>query len=229
MEKNIVISSLNNLAAILHDNYLYEFIINDSTYQVGNIYIGTASKGLFIKDGDNWTEYKASNSGLPHDKITALALDGQEGLWVGTSNGKLAYFYNGTWTNYNSSNSPLQSHMISDIETSPNGTGNIWIGTYGGGLYGRLSTGSWVISGSTNKSNTSKRCALAISCSSLHLLCCDSLRSSSHLLEVLQQENCNTSTIKSCQELIARTSLIFITELVAQNATTYKMYVRNRK
>ena len=44
MEKNIVISSLNNLAAILHDNYLYEFIINDSTYQVGNIYIGTIAR-----------------------------------------------------------------------------------------------------------------------------------------------------------------------------------------
>nr|YP_010338627.1 ribonuclease E [Rhodaphanes brevistipitata]UNJ18577.1 ribonuclease E [Rhodaphanes brevistipitata] len=44
MEKNIIVSSLSNLAAILHDGYLYEFIINDPIYQLGNIYIGTVTK-----------------------------------------------------------------------------------------------------------------------------------------------------------------------------------------
>ena len=44
MEKNIIISSLNNLAVVLHDGYLYEFIINDPTYQVGNIYMGSVAR-----------------------------------------------------------------------------------------------------------------------------------------------------------------------------------------
>lgn len=44
MEKSIVISSLNNLAAILHNEYLYELIVNDHNYQLGNIYMGTVNK-----------------------------------------------------------------------------------------------------------------------------------------------------------------------------------------
>nr|YP_010336470.1 ribonuclease E [Goniotrichopsis reniformis]UNJ14876.1 ribonuclease E [Goniotrichopsis reniformis] len=54
MEKHIIISSLHNLAAILHDGYLYRFIINDPTYQLGNVYLGTiervfpAMKALFV-------------------------------------------------------------------------------------------------------------------------------------------------------------------------------------
>nr|YP_009296820.1 ribonuclease E [Bangiopsis subsimplex]AOM66163.1 ribonuclease E [Bangiopsis subsimplex]ARO90477.1 ribonuclease E [Bangiopsis subsimplex] len=44
MEKNIIISSLNNLAAILHDGYLHELILSDCTYQLGNIYLGSVNK-----------------------------------------------------------------------------------------------------------------------------------------------------------------------------------------
>lgn len=44
MEKHIIISSLNNLAAILHNGCLYKFVVNDHTYQLGNIYFGSIAR-----------------------------------------------------------------------------------------------------------------------------------------------------------------------------------------
>nr|YP_010336666.1 ribonuclease E [Rhodospora sordida]UNJ15072.1 ribonuclease E [Rhodospora sordida] len=44
MEKHIIISSVNNLAAILHEGYLYEFIMNNPLHQLGNIYIGKVAR-----------------------------------------------------------------------------------------------------------------------------------------------------------------------------------------
>nr|YP_010336271.1 ribonuclease E [Chroodactylon ornatum]UNJ14677.1 ribonuclease E [Chroodactylon ornatum] len=44
MEKYIVISSFHNLAALLHDGYLYELIINNSGYHLGSIYLGSVAR-----------------------------------------------------------------------------------------------------------------------------------------------------------------------------------------
>lgn len=44
MEKYIIISSLNNLTAILQDGCLNQFTIQSTTYQLGNIYLGSVSR-----------------------------------------------------------------------------------------------------------------------------------------------------------------------------------------
>lgn len=59
MVKKIVISSFNNIAAILHNNRIQEFIIINHGYQVNDIYIGIVQKifssinAAFIKLGHN--------------------------------------------------------------------------------------------------------------------------------------------------------------------------------
>jgi ligand-binding sensor domain-containing protein len=43
-------------------------------------------------DGVNWTVYNTSNSGLPNNRIWAIAIDGQGNKWIGTYGGGLAKF-----------------------------------------------------------------------------------------------------------------------------------------
>ncbi|CUU08034.1 Por secretion system C-terminal sorting domain-containing protein, partial [Candidatus Thermokryptus mobilis] len=76
-----------------------------------------------------WTIYNASNSGLPSNYINAIAIDGQDNLWIGTEEG-LAKFDGVNWTVYNSSNSGLPSKYVNAIAFDKEG--NKWIGTNNG-------------------------------------------------------------------------------------------------
>jgi len=50
--------------------------------------------GLASFDGTNWTVYDTSNSGLPHEHVYSIAIDGNGNKWIGT-NGGLAVFNEG--------------------------------------------------------------------------------------------------------------------------------------
>ena len=62
------------------------------------MWVGTSGGGVGVFDGAGWLLYTTAN-GLPGDNITALLDDGQDEVWVGTSNG-LAAFDDSTWTSY---------------------------------------------------------------------------------------------------------------------------------
>jgi ligand-binding sensor domain-containing protein len=66
---------------------------------------------------------------MPDDEVLALAIDGGD-IWIGTWG--LMKFDGTNWTEYNESNSPLPYNRIYSLAVD--GSGNIWIGTYGGGL-----------------------------------------------------------------------------------------------
>jgi ligand-binding sensor domain-containing protein len=57
--------------------------------------------GLAKFDGVNWTVYNTSNSGLPDNDVTAIAIDGGGNKWIGTYGGGLAKFDGVNWTVYN--------------------------------------------------------------------------------------------------------------------------------
>ncbi|MHC4146658.1 MAG: two-component regulator propeller domain-containing protein, partial [Planctomycetota bacterium] len=63
-----------------------------------------------------WTVYNTTNSGLPYNGVTALAIDEQGNAWVGTgrwwaqAGGGLAKFDGTNWTVYNTSNSQLPNN-----------------------------------------------------------------------------------------------------------------------
>ncbi len=83
-----------------------------------------------------WTVYDTSNSGLPYNGVTGLALDTQGNLWVGTgkwyawAGGGLAKFDGENWTVYNTANSGLPNNDHTGLAIDPQG--NIWCGTEGG-------------------------------------------------------------------------------------------------
>jgi len=83
-----------------------------------------------------WTVYNTVNSGLPYNGVTALAIDAQGTVWVGTgrwyafAGGGLAKFDGENWTVYNTSNSELPNN--DHISLSIDAQGNIWSGTESG-------------------------------------------------------------------------------------------------
>ena len=64
----------------------------------------TYGYGLAEFDGANWTSYSTSNSGLPCDIVNAIAIDGNENIWIGTGVyanwGGVSEFDGTNWTTY---------------------------------------------------------------------------------------------------------------------------------
>jgi hypothetical protein len=85
-----------------------------------NMWFGT-NKGVSVFDGENWTTYDTSNSGLAHNRVNAIATDSEGNVWFGTYCG-LSKFDGTSWTTYDSL---LQ--YVSAIATGQEG--NIWVGT----------------------------------------------------------------------------------------------------
>jgi len=75
--------------------------------------------------------YDTSNSGLPSNWVSSLAIDEQGNLWIGTGGG-LAKFDGETWTAYDTSNSGLPDNWIWSLAIDRQG--NIWISTHMRGL-----------------------------------------------------------------------------------------------
>ena len=47
--------------------------------------------GLVKFDGNNWKVFTESNSGLPYDRITTIAIDKSGNKWIGTFNDSGGY------------------------------------------------------------------------------------------------------------------------------------------
>ena len=69
-----------------------------------------------------WTLYNASNSGLPTDRVYAIARDLDGSHWIGTGyDGGLVHFDGDIWTVYNSCISGLPGNIGITIKIDPNG------------------------------------------------------------------------------------------------------------
>ena len=83
-----------------------------------------------------WTVYNTANSGLPYNGVTALAIDAQGIIWVGTGRwyafvgGGLAKFDGENWTVYNTANSRLPNNDHTGLAVDDQG--NVWCGTESG-------------------------------------------------------------------------------------------------
>ena len=106
----------------------------------GNIWLGLWGVGILKYDGNSWTNYNASNSGLPDNNISYIKVEQSGKLWVAMYGGGIATFAGGNWAVFNSSNSGLTTDLITTIEFET--TSMIkWIGT-GVGLY-RYDGNNW--------------------------------------------------------------------------------------
>ena len=91
----------------------------------GTYWIGGNYKGLLKFDGNTFTYFDTSNSGIASNKIRALAIDKDDNLWIGTRDNGVSKFDGNSWTNYNTINSPLSSNIINSIAIGTDD--KIWI------------------------------------------------------------------------------------------------------
>jgi len=91
----------------------------------GFIWIGTQD-GLHRFDGSRFEVFSTENSSLPGSFISALCLDGNGRLWVGTLHGGLALYQGGeTFRSFSANESPLYENSI--LSLFPRRAGGIWV------------------------------------------------------------------------------------------------------
>jgi len=103
----------------------------------GRVWAATTGSGLNMWDGNKWTNYRVSNSGIPQNDISHLfeAPDGT--FWMGctfaTEPGGLLVSYNGKeWTIYDPETTGYSGSMA--LSLAMDSGGRLWIGTATQGL-----------------------------------------------------------------------------------------------
>lgn len=101
-------------------------IYNCTFDKQGNAWLGT-SNGLGKFDGKRWSIFNTTNSGLPNDTVTSVAVDDYDVVWVGTLSGGLAEFDGKAWRVFNRKNSGMITitNQIKAIVVSK--TNTVWI------------------------------------------------------------------------------------------------------
>jgi len=74
----------------------------------------------------SWEVFNEANSPLPNNTVRCLAVDNDNGLWVGTDHG-LAHLNNGVWEIFNTTNSTIGDDYIRALAVDSSNA--IWIGT----------------------------------------------------------------------------------------------------
>jgi ligand-binding sensor domain-containing protein len=117
----------------------------------GNVWLAMRYGGLMKYNGEEWTQFNPTNSGLPSYLLQDLAIETQGRLWIGTQYDGVAAFSGTDWTIFNTLNTPLPSDNIYCVSTDAQN--RVWIGCYGnpdiGGLASYDGT-NWTVFTSTN-------------------------------------------------------------------------------
>jgi hypothetical protein len=95
------------------------------------------------EDRPGWTRYTTSNSPLPNDTITAMTMDTDGSLWIGTMNG-LAKFDGKNWEVFremNNGDSILSGNIIWSLAVDSSNV--IWVGTAFG--ISRRAANNWTV------------------------------------------------------------------------------------
>ncbi|HTA61687.1 MAG TPA: T9SS type A sorting domain-containing protein [Bacteroidia bacterium] len=91
------------------------------------------NKGLKYYNGSSWTSYDITNSAIPSNHLTQLAMQNDSIIWIGTCDKGLVKFNLHTWYTYNMSNmSSFVSNTISALTVDK--LHNVWVATIGSKL-----------------------------------------------------------------------------------------------
>lgn len=105
----------NNLTKVRIDKY-------------DNKWVGSAGNGLIKFDGNVFTVYNISNSGIPGNRVNDIFISDNI-IWVGTDHG-IGRFDGSVWKAYNLSNSQIPDEYITSLTIDH--YNNLWAGTQTG-------------------------------------------------------------------------------------------------
>ena len=106
----------------------------------GRRWVGTWGEGIRVLDGDEWTSYGVVD-GLPNGFVWAFYEDASGKIWVATKHGVGVYESESGWTAYTTENSDLAMDETRAFLQAA--SGDMWIGTYGGGVSVLQQDGEW--------------------------------------------------------------------------------------
>lgn len=88
--------------------------------------------GLARFDEASWQVFDTSNSGLPGNFLTHVAVAPDNRVWVATLGAGIAVFDGQQWDVFDSGNSPLPDNDVYALAAEPSGV--LWVGMYTAGL-----------------------------------------------------------------------------------------------
>lgn len=98
--------------------------------QNNQLWVAANANGLAKYNGNNtWTYYNSSNSGLLFNRVTCLAFDALNRLWIGTTAG-INCLDNGVWSAFTPQNSSLGDRYLNDVCVSAQL--EVWFGSHDG-------------------------------------------------------------------------------------------------
>ena len=111
---------------------IYELKYSYPSYRADSIDVTLYAKqnkyvNLALEDTSVWVGYNVSNSEIPDNQITSIAVDKNNIKWIGTSNKGISKFDEKVWTYFTVENSSLISDIINCINVTNDNS--IWIGT----------------------------------------------------------------------------------------------------
>ena len=93
-----------------HDPELILINFPSAIDRLGNKW-AVVSDGLVYYDGNNFTFFDSSNSGLPDDRISCIAIDDSNNKWIGTSKGLVKY-NDSDWIIFDTTNSDINPKVF---------------------------------------------------------------------------------------------------------------------
>ena len=122
----------------LQNNLVSNIVYSLARYKNNKLWIGT-DKGLNLYDlqTDKFELFQSdpnNKNTISHNHVRTILIDRDENVWIGTENGLNRYLpESNSFQRYNSIFSSGEKSIIISLCQSP--SGEIWIGTYGDGLY----------------------------------------------------------------------------------------------
>ncbi len=86
-ENNLIPEQNYTLFNTQNTGLSFHFVTNIEVDKYDNVRFGTVSTGLIKFDGTNWSHYNRINSPLPNDSITALYINSNGRVFIGTTCG----------------------------------------------------------------------------------------------------------------------------------------------
>ncbi len=108
-------------------NFIYDLALDQNQ----NLWVGHWNDGATFFDGENSTNYTSSNSILPSDDVTSVAVENDGTVWLATRyDGIVRFDQEDGWTLYNNSNATLPSNSFNTVVIDNDG--NKWFATGNG-------------------------------------------------------------------------------------------------
>lgn len=109
----------------------------------GNIWAGTSGKGLSSYDGEEWTNYLIQ--GPSGNTFSDLTIDREGKIWCANFRDGASSFDGQNWVSYREIMDSVSSGSVGLIVAAAiDSQDNVWLGSWGGGLFGKDSSNVWI-------------------------------------------------------------------------------------